>query len=74
MTSLRERVEAEIENIERTLAELPEARPISDLSTLEWQEYQRSFITYTAVSKTSSSTLSSVGNSMCPQAIPGTGT
>ena len=35
MTSLRERVEAEFENIERVLAELPEKRPYSELSILE---------------------------------------
>ena len=35
MTSLRERVEAEFENIERALAELPEKRPFSELSILE---------------------------------------
>ena len=35
MTALRERVEAEFEQIERVLAELPERRPYSDLSILE---------------------------------------
>ena len=35
MTSLRERAEAEFENIERVLAELPEKRPYSELSILE---------------------------------------
>ena len=35
MTSLRERVEAEFENIERVLAELPEKQSYSELSILE---------------------------------------
>ena len=35
MTALRERIEAEFEQIERVLAELPERRPYSDLSILE---------------------------------------
>ena len=35
MTSLKDRVEAEFEHIERTLAALPEERSYSELSTLE---------------------------------------
>ena len=35
MTSLRERVEAEFENIERILAELPEKQSYSELATAE---------------------------------------
>lgn len=35
MTSLRDQVEAEFENIERVLAEFPDGQPFSALSTLE---------------------------------------